>query len=116
MWLIWHIEGKKELKIAIVDKTVLTRDGNEHRSFNWILTNRKYCKPDRQLYSISEDYYGFFPLKYKKFYIKDFSGLDSAKIVDLVNRTDMTYFTDTYGIYHKEWFGENPRGDHSSLV
>jgi len=116
MWLLWHVEGKKELKIVIVDKTVLARDGNEHRSFNWILTNRKYCKPNRELYSIGDDYYGFFPLKDKKYYIKDFSGFDSIKLLDLANKTDMTYFTDTYGIYHKEWFGENPGGNHSSLV
>ena len=116
MWIIWHIEGKKELKIAIVDKTVLSMAGNEHSSFNWILTNRKYCKPDRQLYSIRSDYYGFFPLQNKKYYIQDFSGYDSTKLNDLVNRNDMTYFTDTYGIYYKEWYGTNPRGDHSSLI
>src|ERR1035438_4855118 len=116
MWLIWRLEGKKELKIAIVDKTVLTRDGNEHRSFNWVLTNRKYCKPDREFYSISDDYYGFFPMHDKKYYIRDFAGFDSTKLVDFANATDLTYFTDTYGIYYKEWFGENPRGDYSSLI
>jgi hypothetical protein len=116
MWFIWRVEGKKELKVAIIDKTVLTREGNEHRSFNWILTYKKYCKPDRDLYSIKDDYYGFFPNQNKKYYIKDFSGFDSTKLLDLVNRTDMTYFTDTYGIYYKEWYGENPRGDHSSVI
>jgi hypothetical protein len=116
MWVIWHLEGKKELKIAIIDKTVLTKDGNEHRSFNWILANRKYCKPDRELYSIGEDYFGFFPMEDKKFYVRDFSGFDSTKLAEFTRKTDMAYFTDTYGIYYKEWFGENPRGDHSPLI
>jgi hypothetical protein len=116
MWLIWHIESKKELNVAIVDKTVLTREGIEHRSFNWILTNRKYCKPDRELYSIGNDYYGFFPMQDKKFYLRDFAGFDSTKLADFANRTDLTYFTDTYGIYYKEWYRENSRGDFSSLI
>jgi hypothetical protein len=114
--LIWQIEGKKELKVAIVDKTVLTRDGTEHRSFSWILTNRKYCKPNRELYSNGDDYFGFFPMKDKKYYVVDFAGYDSTKLDELSRRTDMTYFTDTYGIYYKEWYGENPRGDRSSLI
>jgi hypothetical protein len=116
LWLMWRVEGKKELNVVIVDKTVLTRDGNEHRSFSWILTNRKYCKPDGDLYSNGDDYYGFFPLKDKKYYIRDLSGFDSSKLDDFTNRSDMTYFTDTYGIFYKEWFGANPRGEHSSLI
>ena len=116
MWIIWRIEWGKELKVAIVDKTALTRDGNEHRSFSLILTNRKYCKPDKELYSNGDDYFGFFTMKDKKYYIKDFAGLDSAGLAAFTNKTDMTYFIDTYGIFYKEWYGENPRGEHSSLI
>jgi len=61
MALGWLFEGKKELKVVMVDKTTLTNDGIEHRSFNWVLDNDKYCMQNRSLYSISRDYYGFFP-------------------------------------------------------
>lgn len=116
MFLSWLIKPKKELKIAIVDKTVLTDQGNEHESFNWILTHEKYCKPDRDLYSTSEDYYGFFPKERWKYEIKDFENLNDSALNNFADRIDMIYFTDTYGIYNKDWFSNNVRGEYSRLM
>jgi hypothetical protein len=116
MWITWLLKGKKELKIVILDKTVLTSVATEHRSLNWILTQNKYCKPNRELYSIEEDYYGFFPQENKKFTIKDLDGYSREKLKNLSNKTDMVYLTDTYGIFRKEWLGENPKGEQSPKI
>ncbi len=110
MFLFWFIEPAKELKVAIVDKTVLTPEGSEHESFNWILTHEKYLKPNRDFYSVSEDYYGFFPKNKWQYKIKDFQHYDESALNNFADRTDMIYFTDTYGISNKDWFGNNLRG------
>ena len=116
MFLSWLVKPKKELKVAIVDKTVLTAQGNEHESFNWILMHEKYCKPNRDLYSISEDYYGFFPKDKWQYLVKDFQKYDDSALNDFADRTDMIYFTDTYGIFNKDWFSNNARGEYSKLM
>lgn len=115
-WLSWLIEGKKELKIVTVDKTSLATDGMEHRSFNWVLNYEKYCMPNRSLYSISKDYYGFLPGGSKQYQINGLENLSDDKLLQLSNKSDMTYFTDTYGIYKQEWFGSNLRGNFSPRI
>ena len=52
MWLAWVLWPKTELKIIIVDKTVLSSEGHEHASLNWILRNKKYSKSNNQLYNL----------------------------------------------------------------
>lgn len=116
MYAAWALQPKKELKIAIIDKTVLTTDGDEHKSLNWILTNDKYSKQDGQLYSISDDYYGFFPQKDKKYAVKDFENYDSLSLKNFADNTDAIFLTDTYGLYKKEWYGSNLRGEYSPLI
>ncbi len=116
MFVSWQLKPKKELKIAIIDKTALTKDGDEHRSFNWILNNNKYCKPNRDLYSISEDYFGFFPKENKKYFIKDLEKFDEVQLKNLADRLDMIYMTDLYGIYSKDWYSDNYRGERSQLI
>jgi hypothetical protein len=117
-WLliIWQVKGKKEIKVAILDKTVLDNHDREHSSLNWILTNWKYCKKNRELYQSEKDYFGFFPLKDYKYYIKDFSKYDESTIDRLVRQSDLAYVTDSYGIYYQEWYKANPRGEHSPLI
>ena len=116
MWLTWLIKSKSELKIIIVDKTVLTMQANEHRSLNWILTHDKYCKPNRDLYSIDEDYKGFFPHEDKSFTIKDLDNMDQDNLMKLSQNTDLIYVTDTYGIFKKEWYGVNKKGEQSRKI
>ncbi|MHB9012069.1 MAG: hypothetical protein ACYC49_07565 [Ignavibacteriaceae bacterium] len=112
----WWIEGKKELKVVIVDKSSLTDQGIEHRSFNWVLYHDRYCKADRSLYSMSNDYYGFYPGKNKHYEIKGLESFSDEKLKELADHSDMTYFTDTYGIYKKDWYGNNYNGDISKLI
>ena len=116
MWLGWLLEGKKVLKIVMVDKTSLTSDGIEHRSFNWILKHEKYCKANHSFYSISEDYYGFFPKENKQYEIKGLENLSEEELNKLARKSDMVYFNDTYGIYRQEWYGDNYRGDLSPKI
>ena len=96
MWLSWQVKGKKELKIVLVDKTSLTPDGIEHRAFNWVLNYEKYCMPNRSLYSITSDYYGFYPEGGKQYKIKSLESFSDDRLLKLANQSDMTYFTDTY--------------------
>lgn len=116
MYMSWLLQPKKELKIAVIDKTVLSSEGNEHKSLNWILTYNKFCKPNRDLYSITEDYYGFFPNHDSKYSIKDFENFDSEGLKKFADKTDMIYLTDTYGLYRNDLFGRNLRGEYSPLI
>jgi len=112
----WYLEGKKELKVVTVDKTTTTDDGIEHRSFNWVLYHEKYCKADRSLYSISKDYYGFFPGSDGHYKIKGLENFSNEQLQKLADHSDMTYYTDTYGVYKKEWYGKIYRGDVSQYI
>jgi hypothetical protein len=118
-FIYWKLKEKKILNIVIIDKTVPTANRNEHRSFNWILTNSKYVKPDKSFYSINKDYYGFFPLKplkEKKFEIKDLEQFSEAQLDSISNISDMVYFTDTYGVYHNEWYEHKNMTEHSPFI
>ena len=44
MWLAWFLTPNTTLVLAIVDKTVLTKKGQEHISLNWVLNHEKYTK------------------------------------------------------------------------
>ncbi|MHC1690335.1 MAG: hypothetical protein AB9833_05825 [Bacteroidales bacterium] len=117
LWLLWVIKPIHKTNILIIDKTVLTRDAIKHQTFNWILSHFKYVKPDGSFYSVPVDYLGFFPLKDEKFIIKDLSQFSETQIDSLASKTDLTFFTDTYGIYHHEWFGDSTgAAEHSEKV
>lgn len=60
MWLAWYFTPNTKLVIAIVDKTVLTKKGQEHISLNWVLNHEKFTKTSQKPYHVSEDYFGFF--------------------------------------------------------
>jgi hypothetical protein len=104
MFLIWLIWPKTILDIAIIDKTVLFKSGQEHASLNWVLRNNKYSKANGNLYKVGRDYYGFFPDKNKKFDLKGLENISIKNLDKLANNAQMAYITDTYGIYSKEWY------------
>ena len=52
MWVFWLLSPRKKLVIAIVDKTVLDKTGQEHISLNWVLNHRKYTKNNKEGYQI----------------------------------------------------------------
>ena len=116
LWLLWIIKPAYKANILILDKTVLTKIGLEHRAFDWVLQHRKYFKPNGDSYSPDRDYLGFFPLKNDSFLIKDLSKLTEKQIDSLSNSTDMTYFTDSYGIYNNEWYRKQNVSEHSEKV
>ncbi|MGE6219668.1 hypothetical protein [Nubsella zeaxanthinifaciens] len=104
MFLIWLVWPKTKLTIAIVDKTVLFKTGQEHASLTWVLRNNKYSKTRSDLYKVGRDYFGFFPNKNKKFDLKGLEYVTKENLEKLSNDAEMAYFTDTYGIYSKEWY------------
>jgi len=110
MWLGWVFTPNTKLVAAIIDKTVLTSEGQQHISFNWILNHQRYTKTSKKAYENAHDYYGFFPLNDEKFELKGLERFSSNELIQLSEDADMMYFTDTYGVYNKEWYkGENGR-------
>lgn len=103
MYVLWLLHPKHELRIVIVDKTVLTKKVQEHISLNWLLKYRKYSKDDMRLYNPQKDYYGFFPDERGGYKIKDFEMYDSTQMEKIADSTDIVYYTDMYGIYRAEW-------------
>jgi len=101
----WSFQSKKPLDIIIVDKTVPTLEREHHKPFTWILTNERFVKKEnRTSYSYAKDYFGFFPqrpLRDKKWDRNDYR---LADIINLANKNDAIYFTDTYGVFFNDWF------------
>ncbi len=104
MFVIWFFWPKTKLVIAIVDKTVLFKTGQEHASLTWVLRNNKYSKTSKDLYKVGRDYFGFFPNKNKKYDLKGLERASDEDLEKLSRHSDMAYITDTYGIYSKEWY------------
>lgn len=104
MWLAWNAKESRQLHVFILDKTVLTRSCDEHRSLNWVLTNEKFVKPDNELYETDKDYFGFFPKDYERYTIRDLQGYSDEQLERLADNYDALYYTDIYGIYHNDWY------------
>ena len=116
MWLAWLATPNTKLVVAIIDKTVLTKKGQEHISLNWVLNNKKYTKTSEEPYNVSHDYFGFFPKDDEKFKLKGLERFSYSKLNQLSDDSDMVYFTDTYGIYNNEWFHEGDISERSGIL
>lgn len=118
LWMIiaWHLSPAKPFPIVILDKTVLTREGKEHESLNWILTHEKFVKQNGELYSIAKDYFGFFPKNNKKFSVQGLENLNPEQIDSLATVSKGVYVTDTYGIFSSEWYTQKEQTEHSSQI
>lgn len=116
LWLAWHLTPEKPMKVFIMDKTVLTGEGMEHRSLNWVMAHKKFVKPDGAFYDVEKDYFGFFPLQDKKYKIKDLSRKSEEELDSMSRHYDMAFFTDTYGIYYNEWYRDTNQTEHSEKV
>ena len=101
----WSFQSKKPLDIIVVDKTVPTLEREHHKPFTWILTNQRFVKKENSAsYSYTKDYFGFFPqrpLREKKWDRNDYR---LADVINLANKNDAIYFTDTYGVFFNDWF------------
>lgn len=116
MWVWWLLKPSIPLTIAIVDKTVLLHPAQEHESFNWVLKHLKYVKPDGSFYEVDKDYLGFFPQSNYKYQIKDFDKKARVSLINLAHKTDVAYFTDTYGIYSNEWYTQKANLEYSKKI
>ena len=116
MWLAWFLTPNTTLVLAIVDKTVLTKKGQEHISLNWVLNHEKYTKTSEKSYDVSHDYFGFFPEKEQKFKLKGLERFSNSKLNQLSNDADLVYFTDTYGIYNNEWYEDGDINERSGIL
>lgn len=132
-FLIWVIRPVRPLNVFILDKTVVDRKCQEHRSLNCVLIEQKFSKPDRKLYNVRKDYAGFFPeSKGGNFKIADLDSITTAtldtlssenglvrvyhrksiprlsndQIDSLADQLDVFYYADSYGVYASEWFKE----------
>lgn len=116
MWLAWLFTPKKKLVVAIIDKTAMTKEGQEHVSFTWILNHNRFTKNKTKLYTAENDYFGFFPKENENFRIKGLERFSTAQLEKLSNDADMAYYTDTYGIYSNEWYLRNNDVERSGIV
>ncbi|SDD96423.1 hypothetical protein [Niabella drilacis] len=116
MWLFWLLTPKKQLVVAIVDKTVLTTEGQEHISLTWILNHYRFTKDARHLYHVGSDYFGFFPKKNEQFRLKGLERFDASLLDKLSNDADLAYYTDAYGVFSNEWYLKKNIGERSRTV
>lgn len=116
MWLAWVFTPKTKFVAAIIDKTVLTKEGQEHISFNWILNYNRYTKTSKDPYEIDRDYFGFFPLEDEEYKLKGLERFSAKQLEKLSEDADMVYFTDTYGIYKNEWFQKTNLNERSGML
>ena len=116
MWVVWVVTPKTKLVVAIVDKTVLTREGQEHISLNWVLNHERYTKTSKDAYDIGHDYFGFFPQSEEKYRIKGLERFSTNQLEQLSIDADLVYFTDTYGIYNNEWYQHRNENERSGML
>ncbi len=116
MWLAWLFTSKKKMVVAIIDKTVMTKDGQEHVSFTWIMNHERFTKSKTKLYKTGSDYFGFFPLEKENFRLKGLERFSPDLLEKLSNDADVVYFTDTYGIYRNEWYVKKNVAERSGIV
>jgi len=116
MWLGWFFTPKKKLVVAIVDKTVLNTDAQEHISLWWILNHNRFTKTSTQPYKNSRDYFGFFPKDDEKFKLKGLERFSSEQLKQLASDADLAYYTDTYGIYRNEWYSQKQNTERSNVI
>lgn len=116
MWIAWRLTSHRRLVIAIIDKTVLTKKGQEHISLNWILNQEKFTKNNTEGYQCDRDYFGFFPLRNDTFRIKGLERFNKAQLRQLSNDADAAYLTDAYGISNNDWYRRQDAAERSGIL
>lgn len=116
MFLAWYFTPKTRVVAAIIDKTVLDHKVQEHISLTWVLNNHRYTKTSLERYRLDSDYFGFFPRDGENFKLKGLERFSSAQLGQLSHDADLAYFTDTYGIYTREWYKQVPVLERSNIL
>ncbi len=103
-FLIWAILPSQNLEIILIDKTVPNKDYQEHGSFYWMLDHNKIRKSDGNSYLKDSDYLGFFPSGNSDFgFSKDLNKKSKVEIENMVSKSDLVFFADTYGVYEDDF-------------
>jgi hypothetical protein len=101
----WTFQSKKAINVILVDKTVPNLEREKHKSFNWILTNERFVKIEKEKsYSYKKDYYGFIPkrpVRDKQWGMNEYRVAD---VITLAEKNDAVYFADTYGVFFNDWY------------
>ena len=101
----WTFQSKKPMDIIVVDKTVPNLERENHKSFDWILTNERFVKRENNSsYSYKKDYYGFYPKRPLRDFEWDRNDYRLNDLIDLAKKNDAVYFTDTYGVTSGDWY------------
>ena len=101
LFVIWHLQPKKVLNIALLDKTVLSYSEDDeivkdnvyrkHRGFFWIVNQQRYVRSDGSSYDYKSDYFG--PM------LDDEGAYDySVEFSDAESKPDLVYLADSYGL------------------
>lgn len=107
----WQFESPKNIKVAILDKTVPSESFREHQGLTWVLNHLKYQNDKGIPLQASKDYFGFMPLEKEKSYqIKDFPKQFSEY--------DVIYAADTYGVYEDDlpWLDKKRKGARTGKI
>lgn len=116
MWISWHLTPKRKLVTAVIDKTVLTKEAQEHISLNWIFNQEKFTKNNTELYKAERDYFGFFPYADEKYRIRGLERFSEQQITQLSKDCKAVYLTDAYGIYRNEWYKHKNVNERSGII
>jgi len=100
----WAFQERKPMDIIILDKTVPTLERINHKSLTWILTNNRVVKNSGGSYSFRKDYFGFVPTRPLREKLWKTNNLKLPEIMDVVEKSDVLYYADTYGVYMNEWY------------
>ena len=106
-WL-WKLKESHELNILIMDKTVADKSYREHNGLVWLLNNQKYVKANGEAYYVESDYKGFKPTGDKEYKV--------SELPNTLDKYDVIYLTDQYGVYEEEFYGSNKLGERSEQI
>ena len=112
MYIAWSFSPEYVLDMILINKSVPDENRTEHAAISWILDHEHIVNSKGQAYEKKSDYYGFFPRLGGDFVSRDFAGLDSSEIVELVEQNDMTYIADAYGVYAHDYHGDKKKPNH----
>ncbi|MCB8964084.1 MAG: hypothetical protein H6536_03465 [Bacteroidales bacterium] len=115
LFITWSLQPKQKINFYILDKTVIQKDRPEHKAFVWLLNQNGYVGPDGKPYSVTRDYWGFFPLDLAN-EIFDFKAIRINEVDAYAAVYDAAYYTDCYGVYAFEWYKNITQPIHSSKV
>jgi hypothetical protein len=106
-WLLWFMKADRTLNVVIVDKSVKSFSRDSHSAVVWILNHDKYVNSKHKSYSLSRDYYGFYPLKPRNSGNFEIKRVLLSDIAEVSEKSDILYFADMYGLYFSEWYKNN---------